>query len=185
MRVITLISILTICTILVSCGNRLNEEQEKKLSRLEFRVDSTLDVINSIDTAKGLASANHFFENMEYIKTVMTDTIDRDMAFYIDKYYSTRKSFKYFGKEYPYVHRELTICKEQISNLRHDADNGILEEGQFEKYYHLESNNLILAEEAANEVVEAIDFVEPIYADMNPRIDSLINASKQNMQAAE
>lgn len=180
MKIFSAISIIVVSMILFSCARGLNQEQEQKLTKLEARVDSTLNVISKLDTAKGLASANHFFENMEYIKNVMTDTISREMAFYIDKYYSTRKSFKYFGNQYPKVYEELSLCKEQLDNLRHDAENGLLEEGQFEKYYHLEANNLVLAEETANEVVEAINTVQPMYDEMNPRIDSMINASNQN-----
>ena len=48
----------------------------------------------------------------------------------------------------------------------------------------MEANNLVLAEETANEVVEAINTVQPMYDEMNPRIDSMINASKQNASIA-
>ena len=87
--------------------------------------------------------------------------------------------------EYPKVLEELSISKKQIENLRHDAEYDKLEEGQFEKYYHLESNNLVLAEGAANEVVYAIETVQPMYDEMNPRIDSLVQASKQKQATKE
>lgn len=185
MRVLSFLSVLGICAIMVSCTKGLNEEQNKKLSQLEHRVDSTLEIIQAIDTAKGLASANHFFENMDYIKLEMNDTLDKELIFFIDKYYALRKAFKLFGNEYPKVLEELTISKQQLENLRHDAEYDKLEEGQFEKYYHLESNNLILAEEAANDLIFAIGRAQPKYDEMNPRIDSLVQASKQKQAKVE
>lgn len=177
--------LLMISLFTISCTTGLTDKETAKLNKLQYRVDSTIERLSSIDTAKSLASANHFFENLRFIQKEMKDTINPETALFLDSYYSLRKSFNMFGEQYPLVLRELTTTKKQLSDLEHDADNGLLAKGQFEQYYHLESNNLILAEEKANEVLYAIETIQPLYDKMNPKVDSLLNSYKIKAAAKE
>ena len=175
MRNIQILFIGLVCLSIVACTKGLNEDQSNKLNLLQSRLDSTLNKIEAVDTAKNRVSFDHFFENIRFIQEEMTDTITPELALFFDDYYSMRKAFKMYAQEYPLILNELKISKKQLADLKHDGEAGILEDGQFEKYYHLESNNLVLAEEKANEVLYAIETIEPMYDEMNPKVDSILN----------
>lgn len=183
MKTIQLAFISLFCLSMVACTKGLSDEQNDKLSQLQIRLDSTLNLLESIDTAKSNASYKHFFENINYIQNEISDTIPTEMAMFLDDYYSLRKAFLMFGREYSDIINEFMITKKQLTDLKHDGDAGILEEGQFEKYYHLEANNLVLAEEKANEVLYAIETIQPMYDKMNPEIDSVLAIYKSKATA--
>lgn len=170
---------------MMACQTGLSEKQEKRIDELSSRADSSMVLLNQIDTAKGLASANHFFENIRFIQNEMKDTLDPKTALYIDRYYGMRKAFKLFGQNYPRVIAEVKTTKKQIEDLKHDAEAGLLTEQEIQQYLDLESNNLALAEEGANDIWYAISTVQPIYDTMNPKIDSLIAASKIKFAESE
>jgi hypothetical protein len=179
MKYLSIIAVIISIGLLSSCTKSLTEEQTLRLNSLDLRLDSTLISLNEIDTAKINAVAIHYFENLDYIQHKMTDTIDRETTFFIDKYYSLKKGYHLFQKDYPKVLKEIAITKTQLENLKHDGDNGLIEDEQFEKYYHLESNNIILISESANGVINAIDLIQPKYENMITKIDSIVISSKQ------
>lgn len=162
----------------VSCGPKVSEQAIGKTENLKTSIDSIAVVLSKIDTAKGFASNQHYFENMDYIQTQMTDTIPKYLAFYIDDYYGIRKAFRLFAKQYVLVSSQVEESQQQLDNLLHDAKEGILDEEAYNRYYDLESNNALIATSAANEVIYAIETAQSIYDSMNPRIDSLVAASK-------
>jgi hypothetical protein len=181
MKYLPIIAIVFSIGILSSCTKNLTEEQNQKLNALGLQLDSTLSSLNEIDSAKTFDSSENYFENLNFIQNEMTDTIDRETTFFIDKYYSLRKDFKLFKTNYSKVRKEIAVTRTQLANLKHDGDNGLLQEGQFDKYYHLESNNIILIMETVNGVTKAVEQILPAYEKMNTKIDSIVNSSKQKM----
>ncbi len=163
-----------------SCAPKISTEKQEQLNELSLRADSSLQELNSLDTAKAFANASHFWENVNFIQNKMTDTIDVNTAKTIDRYYALRKAFKLFQANYSKSLKEMELCKKQIQDLNHDVNNDIVDETQFDRYYHLESNNIVLAEEAVNEVLRAINTILPIYDTLNPKIDSILAISKSS-----
>ena len=170
---------------LLSCGHSFTDHQDEQIKKLELRLDSGFLEINAIDTSKAFASAFHFKENIAFFQSEMKDTITPQTAKIIDRYYSVKKGFILFQSTYAPTKAEFITLRGQIENLRHDASEGLLEQSQFDKYFHLESNNLILAEESLTQMVYAITTVQKIYDELNPKMDSIIAASISHHTASE
>lgn len=162
----------------VSCGPKVAPKEIAKAEALQEEIDSVAALISNIDTAKGFASSKHYFENMQYIQMEMTDTIPKYLAYYIDDYYGIRKAFRLFSSQYNLVAHQVEENQSQIANLLHDVNNGVIDETAYREYYDIESNNALITISAANELIYAIETAQPIYDSMNPRIDSLVAASK-------
>ena len=71
----------------------LTEDQSNKLNLLQSRLDSTLNKIEAVDTAKNKSIIQSLFENIRFIQKKMTDTITPELALFFDDYYSMRKAF--------------------------------------------------------------------------------------------
>ena len=86
---------------------------------------------------------------------------------------------KLIRSTYARTAKEIRTTDERLDNLMHDLENGLIEEEQFQQYHQLESNNVAMIEESVGDIVYAYETVQPMYDEMNPRIDSLIQTDKR------
>jgi hypothetical protein len=176
------IVIVIISVSLFACKSGADSKQIQKINALEQRLDSSHAEFKEIDSAKVFSMTEHFFENKEYISKSYTDTIDNDLARFIDSYLSMKKATNLINSSYGKTIEQISGTQERLDNLEHDLNEGLIEEKKFQQYYQLESNNVAIIEESVNNVMYAIETIQPIYDSLNPRIDSLIQESQRKAE---
>ncbi len=170
--------VISVILLSVLACNKLDDERSQKLNIIETRLDSSLALMLKVDTIENSDKKEHYFYNLDYLRTQLKDTISRELAFFIDRYYSVRKSFKAYGENFGKHLKELQLLKQQLENLRHDAENGLIDSEKFDQYLQQESNNVLIANGNSTELLRHINAFQTIYDSLNPRIDSLVEASK-------
>lgn len=169
----------SIALILIACGPKISAEQEEKLSQLNQEVDSTYQTIMAVDSNKLIEITNGFAERRDFITKNMSDTISREVAFYLDSFLMMKKGILFLSKEYKPILKESKIVKKQLQDLNHDVQNRLVDEKHFEKYYFLEQDNHMKLKGIVSQIKKAYDIIEEKYFRMLPKVDSIIEASKQ------
>lgn len=177
--------LLSLPLFLMACRPGIEEAKLAQIDSLQQVLDSSQQKVNAMDSVKMMNYARHYFENLDYIKNRFSDTIDTETAFFIDKYYGMRKAMKLMQKQYSINVDELKITQEQLKNLKHDAENGIIENQQFEEYIELESRNIDQIKSGVNRISNAYDHNIALYEEMNARVDSIIAEDKKKAKGAQ
>jgi hypothetical protein len=164
---------------IIACGPQVDPAKVEKVNALQSRIDSSKTEFAKVDSTKGVGSAMEYDFNVQYLKTEYKDTVSEDIARFVDKYYSIRKAMKLIRSTYARTAMEIRTTDERLDNLMHDLENGLIEEEQFQQYHQLESNNVAMIEESVGDIVYAYETVQPLYDEMTPRIDSLIQTDKR------
>lgn len=180
-----IIVISTLALFFIACRPNIDEAKLAKIDSLQNVLDSSQQLFNKVDSVKIMKYSNHYFENLDYVRNEYYDTVETEIAFYIDKYYGMRKAMKLMRKNYNKAKSELIISQNQLSLLTQDIDNGLVEESQLDKYLELESNNVNQVKGVVNKIYEAYDYNIQLYEEMNPRVDSIIADNKQKARLAK
>lgn len=176
---------LSISLFMMACQPGIDEAKVAKIDSLQTVLDSSQQKISTIDSSKMMDYTRNYFENIDYIKTKFNDTIDTETAFYLDKYYGMRKTMKLMRNEYSTYVEELKITQQQLKDLKFDAEEGLLEEPQFDKYLALESENVNIIKSMANQLQNAYEVSIPAFDEMTPTIDSLIMEDMKDKKKAK
>ncbi len=168
--------------LLFACKPSMSDKQKEELNNIEVLIDSSEYYLSSIDSIFAIEATNNFNSNVNYIKNDMVDTLDNDIMLFIDKYYGLRKGFRKLGEKYLGTMAEFKISNEQIENLKHDINNGLVEPNQLDQYLELEKKNIELVFESSKTIAKVNKNLVPLYEKMNPKIDSLIEASKAKLK---
>lgn len=180
-----IIVISTLALFFIACRPNIDEAKLAKIDSLQNVLDSSQQLFNKVDSVKIMKYSNHYFENLDYVRNEYYDTVETEIAFYIDKYYGMRKAMKLMRKNYSKAKSELIISQNQLNLLTQDIDNGLVEESQLDKYLELESNNVNQVKGVINKIYEAYDYNIQLYEEMNPRVDSIIADNKQKARLAK
>lgn len=167
---------------LFACQASINDKQREELNYIQDLIDSSGYYITSIDSVFAIDATKNFNSNIYYIKNKMVDTLDNNTMLFIDKYYGLRKGFRKLGEKYLGTVAEFKISREQIENLKHDINNGLVEPNQLDQYLELEKKNIELVFESSKTIARVNKSLVPLYNQMNPKIDSLIESSKAKLK---
>jgi hypothetical protein len=160
----------------------MSDQQKEELTNIQLLIDSSGYYLTSIDSVFAIGATNNFNSNIHYIKNDMVDTLDNETMLFIDKYYGLRKGFRKLGEKYLGTMAEYKISREQVKNLKHDINNGLVEPNQLDQYLELEKKNIELVFESSKTIAKLNKNLVPLYEKMNPKIDSLIEASKAKLK---
>lgn len=171
---ITILGLVSIVLFMVSCGPHISKEKMAQIDKLSMQLDSVDQRVHAIDSARAMNAASIYEQNLAYMQYDLKDTLPREEAFFVDTYYRLRKGFRQYSASYNQISNEIRITKQQLEDLRFDAENGLLEEKHFDDYIALETENVHKVSSAANDMMSKIELVLPLYEKKNPRIDSLL-----------
>lgn len=171
-------TVLSAITLLIACGPHISEEKMDELSRLNQRLDSITLLVESVDSAKAINAVGSFEKNLKIIQYELKDTFPKETAFFVDSYYRLKKALRNFAKDYNTLKAEVLITEKQLQTLKYDAENGLVDEQQFNDYLQLERENIDKLEEVSESIIIPMQKALPLFEEKNPRIDSIIQAYK-------
>jgi len=172
-----LVSILIIGSV-VACGPKIADEKLAQIDELESSLDSAAERIMKVDSAMAFELVNTFEDRLAFLQYELKDTLPREEAFFVDGWFRMRKSVRKFSNSYVAIVNELKISQQQLKDLRFDAENGLVENEQFDDYVALEKENVEKVSYAAHDMMGSIEKIIPLYEKRLPRVDSLINTYK-------
>lgn len=163
---------------LFSCGTR-NAQLISEVEKLEEQLKKAQQSIASIDTSKIGNYLQISTENLKYIQENYKDTLNKENAFLLSDYSSARKSLKRFSEQYSDVIRELSYTQAQLSALKADVENNIVDEQKFSDYFNAESKSVEKLAELTNNLNNWYASALRVYEEKNPSIEKFISQLKE------
>lgn len=134
------------------CKPKVENLQTKTIDSLLVALDQAEEKLEKINFEKLEKSAHTVKENLEKIKPMIVDTLNRDKVFLMSNYAivageegeeegekgQADKESDYEEVREKYIEKELTFCKKQLKNLKNDFSKGEIDENTFKKYFEVE-----------------------------------------------
>ncbi len=170
-----ILQIFLLAFVILSFASCQTNEDKLKVLRVEgisYKMEETAKVYFEIDTLK-----------IDSLYSVILFNLDRlgklgyqDDHKLIMDYATLKKGFKEFIKRRPYTIEELEFCRNQIEDLREDAENGLLSDEDFELYLKHESNASQSLRVQMSYYESRIAAQVKKFENLNPQINSLIDS---------
>ena len=155
-----------------SCQTNDDKLKVLRVEGISYKMEETAKVYFEIDTLKIDSLYSVILFNLERLGKL---GYQDDHKLIMD-YATLKKGFKEFIKRRPYTIEELEFCRNQIEDLREDAENGLLSDEDFELYLKHESN-------ASQSLRVQMSYYESRIAAqvkkfelLNPQINSLVDS---------
>lgn len=144
----------------------------------------TVDLMyRRIDTAGMADMSRKFSENLGFVQQAYInrkDTMSQDVALLMSDYRILKKPAKGFKGKYQKAGQELEFTKNQLADLRHDLQNNLLDSNLVEDMLQDELKAVGMLENSVEALKLSTKFTKEKQADIEPRIDSLIQVLKQD-----
>jgi hypothetical protein len=196
MKLFLNIAIVFFVSIVFSCKSKIENADTKTIDSLLIALDEAEEKLESINFEKLEESAHTVKENLEKIKPLITDTLDRDKVFLMSNYSivtrteeeeeegNTNKKEDYKEEREKYIEKEVGYCIKQLKNLKSDFAKGEMDLPTFKKYFEIEKEkslqiiSFIEIEKNSSSHRQALfDSLHPLVLKF---IDSLQTASSKN-----
>jgi hypothetical protein len=179
---------------ILSCRSKKENAETRVIDSLLTVLDNSEKMLEEIDFEKLEQSAKIASHNLEKVKPLITDTLNRDKVFLMSNYAivcgeeeeegggKKAEGSNYEEVREKYMEKELVLCKKQLKNLKHDFISEEMDETSFKKYYELEKEKALqiisfIAMESTSHIHRQamFDSLHPLMVKM---IDSLETAAK-------
>lgn len=175
------LGIFSLIIMISSCGPNIPKEKMAQIDELKVILDSAEQRITAIDSTETFDIIQSYQERLEFYQNTLKDTLPREEASFVDSFFRLRKMLTKFTASYTPIRSELKISKKQLEDLRFDAENGLLEEKHFDEYIELERENVNKVAYATHDIMGTMEKWIPTYQKKLPRVDSLQNIYKEQM----
>ena len=150
MKLFLNIAIVFFVSIVFSCKSKIENADTKTIDSLLIALDEAEEKLESINFEKLEESAHTVKENLEKIKPLITDTLNRDKVFLMSNYSivtrteeeeeegNTNKKENYKEEREKYIEKEVGYCIKQLKNLKSDFAKGEMDLPTFKKYFEIE-----------------------------------------------
>lgn len=122
--------------VLFSCGAKYQKEI-KELEHLSTMTLNSKEVLLSVDTAEVNKWMHQLHSDFQFIHK-NRDTISKEIAIALDRFYQQNKAMRLFMNSYKDMHEALEKNQEQLANLKEDLSNGAIAKDDFLKYHEVE-----------------------------------------------
>jgi hypothetical protein len=154
MKLFFKIALVLLTTFAFSCKPKIENAETKTIDSLLMELDNAEEKLESIDFEKLEQSAHTAQENLEKIKPLVVDTLNRDKIFLMSNYAivsgeegeegggeaNNAKKEDYNEAREKYIEKEVTFCKKQLKNLKSDFTKGDMDLANFKKYFAIEKD---------------------------------------------
>lgn len=170
------------CLLMVAC-NQPNAHNMERINRLSLQLDSTNQVVATLNFEEEEARAQKIKQDLEFIQTNFTDTLTQQTAILLTSYKSINEEEEEekatAGKQEVMLKKELDFTKMQLLNLKHDAEKTDLSKEQFEKYF--ESESTAVSKISAFVLSKKAEFTrhEEQFKQLQPKVQLVIDSLKK------
>jgi len=140
-----------------SCKPKIDNAETKTIDSLLLALDKAEVNLESINFEKLEEAAKTAKENLEKIKPLIVDTLNRDKIFLMSNYgivageeaeeetesSSAKKSTDYNEEREAFIEKELKLCIKQLKSLKNDFSKGDMDLPTFKKYFEVEKQKTL------------------------------------------
>ena len=170
--------------IIVSGCEQTNFKKEiVKVDSLMVKIDSVELMYRRIDTVGMADMSQKFSENMGFVQQAYInkkDTMPKEVALLMSDYRTLKKPAKGFNGNYQKAGKELKFSKNQLSDLKHDLQNNLLDSILVQDMLDDEMKAVGSIQSSVEDLKLSSEFTKSKRAEVEPRIDSLIQVLKQD-----
>lgn len=158
----------------VQCTTPKTKARIAEIDALSQKVDSCSQALSVIQFDTVQAYYNRVNHQMASIQELAPDSISFELSQYLGMYYNNSKTFKKISKGYLPLLDEITVTKQQLSNLQHDVINDLVPDSSYQVFFDNEKRMVDrIAFEAGNYVTWQEKGINR-YRGMHVKIDSIL-----------
>ncbi len=194
----SIIALFLIVSFTLSCKSKIENAETKTIDSLLTALDEAEEKLEHIDFEKLEKSARIAKENLEKVKPLVVDTLNRDKLFLMSNYAivsgeegeeegaesNASKSENYKEERERYIEKEVTLCIKQLKNLKGDFTKGEMDFPTFKKYFEIEKAKseqiMLFIEMEGNSSAYRQALFDSLHPLMLKFIDSLQTAASKN-----
>lgn len=138
----SIIGVISIAVMLISCSSVKNEAEVKKVDSLMVLIENAkteLELINP-ETLREIEDTVVF--DVKFIQTEYADTMSLDVAVVVDSYGRMLKSISKFKKTFGEQTSDVKYSSEQLKDMKKDLESGILNKESFDEFYPAEEESV-------------------------------------------
>lgn len=173
-----ILSAVLVSFVFASCADHPNQKQMVQVDSLMNIVSGAQKTMNNIDPDLYNSILDTVKEDVSFIQSHYPDTLNLPLALKIDYYYRTLKSVRKFTDTYVSQKNELVYTNNQLSNLKKDLDNEVLDVESFNEIFPAESQAVERHKESVSNLKVWHESIGSTYDRHKPGIDSIITYIK-------
>ncbi|PCI95048.1 MAG: hypothetical protein COB15_12600 [Flavobacteriales bacterium] len=160
----------------ISCSNP-NEKEIGEVNALISIVEETEKSLLSVDTSVVFDAKRQMDKDIAMLNQYI-DTVNREEAFRLDDVLGNKKKIHNLMKNYPEFIKQINFSKNQLTNLKQDLENDLMNKKDFKTHYAMEQEQLMVLNNQINKVVGNIDLaIEKLKSD-RPELLEIIERRK-------
>lgn len=163
-----------------ACASLEFSEELKHVEILEHELDSLENVYSSIDGELARDRAQLINNNLTYVQRHWRDSMDVETAAIMSQYRMMRKPMNIFFAEYQRAGEEIKLSHEQLSNLRSDLKNGLMDKEKAIKSLEDETEAMAVLHASILKMYTFQTEVEGKFVGVNNKVDSILVEMKRN-----
>ena len=176
------LSLIVVSILLMACGNSF-EKEDKEIDSLLVLVNSSEELLNSVDTAKVFTLVRDIKKELWAFGNKY-DTLDKETAIKVADYYGRKKSLYFLNKNYQKLNNEIGISRTQLKALQQDLHNGAITKEQFFSYLKNEQEIIVQLNNKVADAVNGIDATVNTFIEERPVIMNLLEKYQKDTLVA-
>ena len=168
----------------ISCQNK-NKELTARIDKLNQLLDSTNRLTAEIQFKEEEANAKKIEEDLEFIHQNFKDTLSQAMGFLLSDYHAILDGEEEEEKEKGMENTELMLKKEldftrqQLINLKHDAEKASVEIVELNKYIEAESTAVYKLNSYVRLKHSEFERKKKLFQEYQPKVQAFLDSIKK------
>lgn len=163
-----------------SCNQAVKKKQLAKIDSLITIIDTTANHLNAINKDTVAKKYEAYKETNQKVAEHYQKYRNEENWYYVCNYQNVRKPFKTMVFNYSTFKSELTSSREQLENLKHDVQKGLISEEEFNNFFTLEAKNTNEISFKINKQVESVLNQYKNFDTIQPYLLKLIDSYAEN-----
>jgi len=163
-----------------SCNTAVKKKQLAKIDSLISIIDTTGSHLNAINKDTVAKKYEAYNETNKKVAEHYQKYRNEENWNYVCNYQNVRKPFKTMVINYGSFNSELKSAREQLENLKHDVQEGLISKEEFDNFFILEAKNTNEISFKINKQVESVLNQYKNFDTIQPYILKLIDSYAEN-----
>jgi len=166
----------------MACVNSFDKEDKEMGSLLEL-VDSSEELLNSVDTAKLFNTVKDIKKEL-WIFGNKYDTLDREAAFKVADYYGGKKALYFLTDNYQKFNNEINVARTQLDALKKDLHSGAITKEKFLAYFKNEQQIIVVLNDKISNAINGVDETVNKFIEEKPAIMEILEKYRKDTTVA-
>lgn len=163
----------------MQCSNPKNVQRMTSIDSLKQALDSSQALLKALPWDSIEDNSITTRENIAYIKQVYRDTMSKEEAEFLTKYYDANKGYSQLIMWKKQYESQLDFSRNQLNNLASDIENGLVDDDKFKEYFKSESEAVNRIALGVSGIRRVLDKVNPMFYASAPEVNGLVARLRQ------